>query len=251
MRGEILSLNDYPIAYETLTGSSPGVMFFTGFKSDMMGQKAEALYAHCKKNDIGFTRFDYGGHGASGGVFECSTIGSWLMDSLQVFDTLTEGKVILVGSSMGGWIALLLARLRPERVAGIIGIAAAPDFTEKLIWDVATLEQKEQLMQAGYFLIPNCYGGEPYAITRALIEEGREHLLLDAPIDIRCPVRLLHGTKDADVPCEIASELVKCLPNAKLTLVQDGDHRLSAPEQLQLLTDTLDQLIYDIKGKNP
>lgn len=248
MKGEIQSPNGYSIAYEALEGDAPGVLFLTGFKSDMSGQKAEALYVHCKATGRAFIRFDYGGHGASGGVFEEGTIGSWLADSLQVFDMLTQGKMILVGSSMGGWIALLLSLLRLQRIAGIIGIAAAPDFTERLIWNTASSEQKNQLMCDGFFPIPDCYGGTPYPITRRLIEEGRQHLLLDAPINIPCPVYLLHGTKDEDVPLEIAQALVARLPNVKLTVVQDGGHRLSEPEHLRLLTHTLDNLISELRS---
>ncbi len=247
MKGEVLSPNGYKLAYEMIEGSAPGVFFLTGFKSDMEGQKALALREYCVKHGIAFTRFDYGGHGASGGPFEEGTISTWLMDALQVFDCFTEGPMVLVGSSMGAWIALLLALERQPRVAGIIGIAPAPDFTEKLIWEAATSEQRAQLLSNGFFPIPNCYGGEPYHITQQLIEDGRHHLLLDSPIAIDCPVWLLHGTKDADVPLDIAFKLIDCLPNARLTLVQDGNHRLSEPEHLQLLTDTLEHLIVQIK----
>ncbi len=246
---EFLTTPRYPIAYETLVGSEPGVMFFTGFKSDMTGQKAQALYDYCTSKGIAFTRFDYGGHGASGGTFEEGTIGDWLADSLVVFDEVTKGKQILVGSSMGGWIALLLAKKRPARVSGLIGIAAAPDFTERLIWQKTTDAQKEQLARDGYFPIPNCYGGEPYNITRKLIEEGRNHLLLnDRTINLPCPAHFIHGTKDEDVPVALGKELAKRVPFSKLTLVEGGNHRLSEPEHLELLTRALEALLQAAKG---
>jgi pimeloyl-ACP methyl ester carboxylesterase len=239
----LTSLHGYPIAYETLAGSEPAVLFLTGFKSDMMGQKAQALHEFCAREGIGFTRFDYGGHGASGGTFEEGTIGSWLDDATAVLDQVTTGKQIVIGSSMGGWIAMLLAKRRPARVCGLIGIAAAPDFTERLIWDVTTDAQKEQLARDGFFSIPNCYGAEPYNITRTLIEEGRKHLLLNSKsINLPCPAHFIHGTADEDVPVALGKELAKRVPFSKLTLVEGGNHRLSEPEHLELLCQTLAEM---------
>lgn len=243
MTSRFLETPRYSIAYETLAGGSPGVLFLTGFKSDMTGQKAEALRDYCVRESIAFTRFDYGGHGQSGGVFEEGTIGGWLDDATAVLDEITQGNQIIVGSSMGGWIALLLAKRRPARVAGLIGIASAPDFTERLIWDVLTPAQKEQLARDGCFPIPNCYGGEPYNITRTLIEEGRNHLLLhQKSINLPCPAHFIHGTADEDVPVALGKELAKRVPFSKLTLVAGGNHRLSESEHLKLLCAALAEM---------
>ncbi len=240
MRGEIASPNGYPIAYETLEGDAPGVMFLSGFKSDMQGQKAAALHTYCTSKSIAFTRFDYGGHGRSGGAFENGTIGGWLEDALAVFDHVTHGPQMLIGSSMGAWIALLLAKQRPARVDGLIGVASAPDFTQRLLWDVMTDAQRTALAREGVLRVPDCHGGTPYPITRTLIEEGRNHLLLDAPrINLPCPAHFIHGTHDADVPPSLAKQLASRVPFSKLTLVEGGNHRLSEPAHLALLCATL------------
>lgn len=228
------------LAYEALEGTSPQVMFLTGFKSDMNGTKAMYLRDHCAARGIGFLRFDYSGHGESSGQFDACTISTWLADSLHMLDHHTRGRVVLVGSSMGGWLALLLARARPERVAALIGIAAAPDFTEELIWKAASAEQKQQLAQQGFFEVPNCYGGVPYKITHALIEDGRKHLLLHAPLDITCPIHLLHGTNDEDVPLWVAQKIASLAPHATLTTIKDGNHRLSEAGDLALLSTILE-----------
>ena len=189
-------------------------------------------------------RFDYSGHGASGGRFEDGTIGRWTDDALAVIDRLTEGPLMLVGSSMGGWIALLAALARPDRVAGLIGIAAAPDFTEALMWQAMTVEQRATLMRDGVLHRPSQYG-DPYPITRALIEDGRTQLLLNAPIALDCPVRLLHG--QATPTCRgnwrCASPSGVTSRDVQVILVKDGDHRLSRPQDLALLRRTLAPLL--------
>lgn len=244
--GGILSRGDgTTIAYNRLVGKNPGVVFLHGFKSDRSGGKALAVEAFCRDRGQAFLRFDCQGHGESSGLFEEGSIGLWLEDALAAFDALTEGPQILVGSSMGGWLALLLALQRPQRVAGLLGLAAAADFTEDLIFDAFTPRQKTQLLSEGRVLIEDCYGGAPYPITRQLIEEGRRHLLLHGPIGVVCPVRLIHGLADADVPWRTALRLQEHLtgPDVEVTLVKGGGHRLSEPQDISRMLAVLARLI--------
>jgi pimeloyl-ACP methyl ester carboxylesterase len=236
--------NGAELAWARLDGRRPTVVFLTGFRSDMTGDKATMLARFCAERGQAMLRFDYAGHGASGGRFEDGTIGRWTGDALAVIDRLTEGPVVLVGSSMGGWIALLCALARSHRVAGLIGIAAAPDFTELLMWQAMTVEERASLMRDGVLPVPSQYG-EPYPVTRALIEDGRTHLLLSGPIALDCPVRLLHGQADPDVPWEMSLRIAERLSGAdvQVTLVKDGDHRLSRPQDLALLRRTLRPLL--------
>jgi pimeloyl-ACP methyl ester carboxylesterase len=228
------------LAWARHKGRGPTVVFLPGFRSDMTGDKATALAAFCAERSQAMLRFDYSGHGASGGRFEDGTIGRWTDDALAVIDRLTEGPLVLVGSSMGGWIALLAALASPDRVAALIGIAAAADFTEALMWQAMTIEQRAALMRDGVLHRPSQHG-EPYPITRALIEDGRTRLLLHAPIVLDCPVRLLHGQEDPDVPWELALRIAEHVTSrdAQVILVKDGDHRLSRPQDLALLRRTL------------
>jgi pimeloyl-ACP methyl ester carboxylesterase len=227
------------LAWRHLPGGSPTLVFFPGFASDMTGSKAEALADHCAAGGQAMLRFDYSGHGASGGAFVDGTIGRWTEDALAVIATV-EGDLLLVGSSMGGWIALLVALAMPERIAGLVGVAAAPDFTERLMWDAMAPPERARLLADGVLHIPSPYG-PPTPLTLALIEEGRKHLLLDGPIPIAAPVRLLHGQRDPDVPWETALRLSERLESAdvRITLIKDGDHRLSRPEDLVLLTSII------------
>ncbi|MFQ5773422.1 MAG: alpha/beta fold hydrolase [Kiloniellaceae bacterium] len=206
--------------------------------SDMTGGKATALEAFAAARGQAFVRFDYLGHGASSGRFEDGTIGRWAEDATAVLDALSEGPQILVGSSMGGWIMLLVALARPRRVAGLVGVAAAPDFTETLMWRAYSPEIRATLERDGLYYEPSQYGEEPYPITMRLIEEGRRHLLMDGPIPIACPVRLIHGTADPDVPYALSLELMERLESddVEVTLVKGGGHRLSEPEDLARLT---------------
>ena len=232
------------LAWRRRAGRGPGVVFLGGFNSDMTGTKAEALSAFCAETGRAFLRFDYSGHGASGGRFVDGTIGRWAADAACVLDALTEGPQVLVGSSMGGWIALLLAaRLRPARVSGLIGIAAAPDFTRRIEEGLAP-EARAAIARDGVWHRPSAYG-DPYPITRALLEEGRDHLLLDAPIPLAIPVRLLHGQRDPDVPWTLSLTVAERIagPDVQVTLVKDGDHRLSRPQDLLLLRRTLAGLL--------
>lgn len=232
------------LAYARTAGRAPTIVFLPGFRSDMNGIKAAHVARFCADRGQAMLRFDYSGHGASAGRFEDGTIGTWAADALAVIDRLTEGPLVLVGSSMGGWIALLTALARPARTAALVGIAAAPDFTESLMWSAMMPSERHRLMQDGVLQVPSEYGS-PFPITRALIEDGRTHLLLDHPIGIRCPVRLLHGQRDPDVPWETSLRLADRLvsDDVRITLIKDGDHRLSRPQDLDLLTRTLTELI--------
>lgn len=234
------------IAYRHTAGKSPGVMFLTGFKSDMQGGKAIALEEFCISQGHAFTRFDYFGHGASSGAFEDGTIGRWADDAVHVLDNVTQEPQILVGSSMGGWIMLLCALERPERVAGLVGIAAAPDFTRDLIPPALTPDQLAQLDRQGYCDIPNCYDDqEPYRIRRSLLDEGDNHLLLNREIDLDIPVRLIHGIEDADVPWQTALKIMQQIKSTdvEIQFVKAGDHRLSEPQDLDRLTRTVATLL--------
>jgi len=233
------------IAYRRRPGRGPGIVFLGGFMSDMTGTKAEALDRFCAGRGQAFLRFDYFAHGASSGAFKDATIGRWLDDAIAVLDGLTEGPQVLVGSSLGGWIMLLLARARPERVKALVGIAAAPDFTEDLMWAEFTAEQRQAITREGFLRMPSAYDPEGYLYTLALIEEGRRHLLMRAPIAIDCPVRLLHGMRDADVPWRTSLAIAERLASrdVRVTLAKDGDHRLSTEADLALLTATLEPLL--------
>ncbi len=232
------------LAYTLNAGRAPTVVFLPGFRSDMTGDKATWLAQLCAARGQSMLRLDYSGHGASGGRFEDGGIGRWTADALLLIERLTTGTVVLVGSSMGGWIALLAALRRPERIAGLVGIAAAPDFTERLMWQAMTPPEREALFRDGTLMVPSQYGNS-YPITRRLIEDGRAHLLLDAPIELDCPVRLLHGQRDPDVPWETALTIAEWLTGAdvRITLVKDGDHRLSRPQDLVLLGRVLAPLL--------
>jgi|SRR5579872_2751664 len=233
------------VAYRRRPGRSPGVVFLGGFMSDMTGTKAEALDRFCAERGQAFLRFDYFGHGASSGAFNDATVGRWKDDALAVLDQLTEGPQVLVGSSIGGWIMLLTALARPHRVKALVGIAAAPDATEDLMWAELSDEQRAAMMREGFLRLPSDYSPDGYVYTRALIEEGRRHLVTRAPIPLACPVRLLHGMRDPDVPWRTSLALAEKLESRDVlvTLVKDGDHRLSTDENLALLMRMLEPLL--------
>ncbi len=235
--------NGVNIAYHTLDGADPGIVFLGGFMSDMSGTKATALETHCRNHSRRFVKFDYRGHGASSGKFRDGTIGLWLDDALAVIDEVTRGPLILIGSSMGGWIALLAALARPERVKGLIGLAAAPDFTSD-IWNGLSEPQKRAIRTTGFIEQPSDYSDEPYVITRALIEDGARHSLLNASISLRCPVRLIQGMDDTDVEWTTALRIVERLESddVTVTLSKSSDHRLSEPADLDRLTGILEAL---------
>lgn len=226
-----------PLAYEAAPGAGPTVVWLGGFRSDMTGTKAEALAAWARRRARAFLRFDYSGHGASGGRFEDGSIGAWRADALAALDHKSEGPLVLVGSSMGGWIALLAALARPERVKALVLIAPAPDFTERLMWPSLPAEAQSAIADTGVWLRPSAYGDGPYPITRTLIEDGRRWLLLDRPIPFHGPVRILHGQADPDVPWRLSLELAERLasPDVALSFIKDGDHRLSRPQDIARL----------------
>jgi pimeloyl-ACP methyl ester carboxylesterase len=227
----------------TPAGSArPGIVWLGGFKSDMLSTKAERLDLWAAEQGRASLRFDYSGHGESGGRFEDGTISSWLEDSLAMFEAQTEGPQVLVGSSMGGWIALLLARALAERQAterlgGMVLIAPAVDFTEALMWAKLPPEARDDIETRGVWMRPTPYAPEPYPVTRALIEDGRRHLLLDGTVRSHCPVHILQGMQDPDVPWDHAMTLVHHLAGdpVSVTLVKDGDHRLSREEDIERL----------------
>jgi pimeloyl-ACP methyl ester carboxylesterase len=228
------------IAVRARKGAAPGLFWLGGFNSDMKGTKALALDAWAADHGRGCVRFDYSGHGESGGQFIDGTIGRWLQESVAVFARFCSGPTVVIGSSMGGWMALLLARAIAKRategsLAGLVLIAPAPDFTEELMWKGFSPDIRKQIETNGVWLRPSEYGdGAPYPITRALIEEGRNHLLLGSSIDVGCPVRILQGAQDPDVPWKHAFTLAQRLPaeDVVLTMIQDGDHRLSRPQDI-------------------
>ncbi len=233
------------IAYHRTEGRGPGVVFLGGFRSDMTGTKALALQAWAEATGRAFLRFDYSGHGASHGAFADGAITDWREDAAAVLSVLTEGPQVLVGSSMGGWIALLLARDMADRVAGLVTIAAAPDFTETLWHIELTPADRARLMHEGVILRPSAYSADPYPITRRLIEDGRQNLLLDRPLHLPGPVRLLQGMQDADVAPDVALRLFDHLdgPDLQLALVKDADHRFSSPACLALITASVDAVL--------
>ena len=225
-------------------------MFLGGFRSDMTGTKAQALEEHCRKRNRPFVRFDYFGHGASSGEFSEGTIGRWAEDAGCILDEITEGPQILIGSSMGGWIMLLAALAKPDRIAALIGIAAAPDFTETLMWNRYPDDAKDSLQRDGIYYQPTPYEEGPYTITMKLVEEAREHLLLERPIGIDCPVHLIQGMQDDAVPWRHALAIAENLTSEQvvLTLVKDGDHRLSRDEDLDRLLRTVEEQCAQISG---
>ena len=232
------------IAYHRLSGRAPGIIFFCGFRSDMSGTKALFLEDYCRTRGRAFVRFDYFGHGASSGDFLAGTIGRWSADAVAVIDTLSEGPQILVGSSMGGWIMLLAALERPERVEALLGIAAAPDFTEDLLFSRLSPAERQALAKEGAVTLPSEYDPAGYTYSRELIEEGRNHLLLRRTIGIPVPVRLLHGMRDDAVPWQRSLLLCERLESrdVALTLLKAGDHRLSDPIGLARIARTLDEI---------
>jgi pimeloyl-ACP methyl ester carboxylesterase len=232
------------IAYRRRDGIEPGLMFLGGFRSDMSGTKATALDDLAAATGRACTRFDYRGHGASSGRFEELALSDWIADAVEVLDRVAEGPQILIGSSMGAWVALHLALLRPGRMAGLVTMAAAPDFTEELIWARLDERQRERMRGDGRIERPSAYASEPDILTLRLIEDGRSHLLLRAPIPIPCPARLIHGTADADVPWHVSLRLLDRLQSAdaRLTLIKDADHRLSEPPQIEAMLAAVAEL---------
>lgn len=232
------------IAYHRTEGAGPGVVFLGGFRSDMTGTKAAHLQDWAGRTGRAFLRFDYSGHGASSGAFEDGGISTWTEDAMAAIGALTEGPQVLVGSSMGGWIALLVAKAMPEKVAGLVTIAAAPDFTEDGIWAKLDEAQRDALLRDGALRVPSEYG-EPLTITAQLIEDGRANLVLRSPLQLPLPVRCLQGTADAEVSTDTALHLLDhaAADDMRLTLVRGADHRFSDPACLDLITRTVAEVI--------
>ncbi len=239
------------LAVRHLPGRAPGVLWLGGFMSDMDGTKARALAAWGSQERRAVTLFDYSGHGRSEGAFTDGTISRWLAEARAVFDLFATGPTVLVGSSMGGWLALLLAQaLRheapdraAEQLAGMVLIAPAVDFTETLMWDTFSEEVKKRIEAEGVWHMPSAYGA-PYPITRALIEDGRRHLMMGGAIEPGCPVHILQGGEDEDVPWSHALDLVTAIArdDVVFTLVKDGDHRLSRPSDVERLVAAVESV---------
>ncbi|WP_343081258.1 alpha/beta hydrolase [Ostreiculturibacter nitratireducens] len=238
------------IAFNRSAGKGPGVVFLGGLRSDMEGTKAIALEAWAKKEGRAFLRFDYSGHGQSSGRFEEGAIGDWFEDAVAAITALTDGPQVLVGSSMGGWVSLLVSRAMPENVVGLVTIAAAPDFTEDGMWSEFSEEQRRQLVTEGQVALPSDYSDEPYIISRRLIEEGRTRLVLRDPLRLPMPVRFLQGTADTDVPVSVAMRLLDHAegPDMRLTIVKDADHRFSTPDCLRLVEASVAEVLARIGG---
>lgn len=232
------------LAYRRVAGAAPGIVFLPGLRSDMTGNKALYLDDYCRRRGRAYVRFDYFGHGASSGDFVQGTVGRWAEDAIAVIDRLARGPQILVGSSMGGWIMLLAALARPARIHALVGIAAAPDATEDLLWPRLDPAQRRELLAKGSLTLASDYDPAGYTYSRELIEEARRHLVMRATLPIDCPVRLLHGLADASVPWQTSLRLAERLASrdVAVTLVKDGDHRLSTPRDLARLAATLDAL---------
>lgn len=235
------------LAYHHSAGDAPGVLFCSGFMSDMDGTKAVALEEAMTGLGRGYTRFDYLGHGQSTGHFIDGTISRWTDDAVAILDECTAGPQIIVGSSMGGWIGLRLALLRPDRIAGFVGIAAAPDFTTRL-WDDMPEEGKADIVSNGHWEQSSEYSDEPYIITKKLIDDGPRNFVMNGQIDISCPVHLLQGMKDDSVPWKTALQIQEALESDDVTvsLVKNGDHRLSEPDDITRLVLATERLCASI-----
>ncbi len=226
------------IAFHKLDGSGPGIVFLGGFMSDMDGTKAVHLQAWCEAQGRAFLRFDYSGHGQSSGAFQDGCIGDWAQDAFDALTQLTDGPQVLIGSSMGGWISLLLAKRCPEKFAGLVTIAAAPDFTEDGFWAGFNADIRKMLVEDGVVNVPSDYG-DPYPITKRLIEDGRSHLVLRSPLALPFPTRFLQGDRDEDVSVDTATKLFAHAtgPDIRLVLLKNADHRFSDPDALRLIED--------------
>ncbi|VAV98330.1 2-hydroxymuconic semialdehyde hydrolase [hydrothermal vent metagenome] len=243
--------NGQIICYAKVDGAGPSIVWLGGFRSDMCGTKAEFVHQLAVEKGLSFVRFDYFGHGSSSGEFADGSISQWRNDVLQVIDKLTQGPLILLGSSMGGWLALLAALARPERVKALVLVAPAPDFTRALLWEQLDAQAQQQIMQSGCWMQPSAYG--PVPITRKLIEDGDQHILLDKPISFFGPVRILQGQADTDVPWQHALQLTQVLRSQDVvfTLSKSGDHSLSQPDDLLRLQNSLLEMLQSVQENNP
>jgi len=247
---EFLDVDGVPIAVRARPGRAPGLAWLGGYRSDMMGTKAEALDGWAERNGHSYVRHDYSGHGESGGLFSDGTISRWLAESLAVLRAFTQGPQVLVGSSMGGWVALrMIQELRKagdeSRIAGLILLAPAPDFTMDLMEPLLTDEQRRDIEERGFMEEKSDYSDEPNIYTRALFEDGRQNRVLQGLIETGCPVHIIQGMNDPDVPYSHAEKLVRHLPvcDVTLSLVRDGDHRLSRPQDIDMLLRAVDEMM--------
>ncbi|MCI5077584.1 alpha/beta hydrolase [Oricola sp.] len=252
---DFLTVSGTPIAVRHKAGGNPGLVWLGGFRSDMLGTKAERLEALAGELGVSCCRHDYSGHGESGGAFSDGTISQWLAQSIAVFEHYTSGPQILVGSSMGGWIALRMVQelnkgTAGDRIAGLVLLAPAPDFTVELMEPELTDAQRADLEDKGYFEEESEYSPEPNVYTRALFEDGLKNRVLTTPLDTHCPVHILQGMADPDVPHALAQKLMEFLPkdDATLTLIKDGDHRLSRPQDLDLLARTVSAMVERVRA---
>jgi pimeloyl-ACP methyl ester carboxylesterase len=233
------------LAYVHHEGVTPGVIFFPGYRSDMQGSKVLFLEELCRQQGRQFTRFDYTGHGLSEGIFEEGTLSSWFEDGLDIFDHITSGPQVIVGSSMGGWMLLKLLKARQSRIHGVIGLAVAPDFTYNLSFDM-TKEQRQTMKDKGVCYVPSQYNGEnPTPFTLKMYEDGLKNLVLHEPIEFEGPVVLIHGMKDIDISYTFSMETMKKItsPHVQAILIKEGDHRLSRPEDMQVLGQALETIL--------
>jgi hypothetical protein len=237
------------LAWRRRAGAGPTVVWLGGYRSDMGGTKAEALDQAAAAGGFAYLRFDYFAHGESSGRWEDATVGRWCEDALAVIDALTEGPLVLVGSSMGGWMACLVALARPERVAGMVLIAPAPDFTEALMRPALSDAARRAVETEGQWIETSAYEGE-FAITRRFLDEGRDWLILDEPMPITCPVDILQGAEDPDVPWAHALKLAQAMDSREVvfTLVKDGDHRLSRPQDIDRLTRAVNEMVVRVRN---
>lgn len=238
--------NDHKIAYTKIEpeDNAPTLVWLSGFNSDMSGTKAQEVYDYCEALGLGYLAFDYFGHGASTGDFKDGTISQWREDCLAAIDELTNGDLILIGSSMGGWMALLSALARKDRVMAMLLVAPAPDFTEKLLWPELTGAAQEEIAHNGFWMRPSEYG-DPYPITRNLISDGKKWSILDVPIELHIPVTIIQGKLDPDVPWTHALTVMEKLatPDVKLVLIKDGEHRLSREQDIARLILEVNELV--------
>jgi pimeloyl-ACP methyl ester carboxylesterase len=247
---KFLTKKNKNLAYSAKAGGDFTLVFLGGFMSDMMGSKATYLEEWAERNHYGFLRFDYSGHGQSSGSFQNCTISDWVQDAYEMITEKTMGPIILIGSSMGGWISFLIYQKLRDRVAGLVTIAAAPDFTEDYFWSNFSNMQKSELLSSGRIFLPSDYD-EPYPITLKLIEDGRNHLIFTKPLIVQCPLRMLQGTDDNSVEIQTATKLLDHIDcdNMRLTLVAAADHSFSSPTCLKLLEQTIYELIIEV-GKS-
>lgn len=246
MKTEYLTNPDgLKLAYQKHDGNGPTIVFLAGHGSDMFGSKAEALAEYCLLANKSFLRFDYSGHGLSDGEMMDGTISSWTKDAHDILEKLSDDKVILIGSSLGGWIMLNLAKANPHNMAGLIGIAAAPDFTETLIWQNLSVDQQEEMAQTGQIALPNPYADEDVIYPYTLITDGRDNLLLDKPLDITCPIILHQGMADHEVPWQTACAIAEAVSsdNVQINLVKASGHRFSSDEEIAMIIHSLENLL--------